>query len=381
MNKTRKCEHWLNTYKDWVAPRVQVQQSYVLWSGLYALSAALKRRVWIPRGNGLLGSWDCYPTLYVIFVAPPGYGKTTTLRFASDLFDDVPTLIPAPTACSVAVLAKKIAESPDNSLYIIAEEFGEFMSKFGLDGYEFLTGAFDGKKHMTIETISRGIEFSTSPCLVMAAGTTPKWIADKMPESVISGGFAARVIFVYEDTLRFKRLYYDDVNFDELEKYKNALSHDLNHIAINVTGEYDIEKPAKKFMEDWFQSHNPLKQHPKLQSYYQRKHVHAHKIALLWHISYSDDKILTRHDFEAALELLELTEKNLPKVFVGVGKNIHSLDLKTIYEYIKENGQVPKRQILDQFESVATEEGMGKLMKHLLATGRVRVENGCYVAT
>ena len=349
-----------------------------MWGGLFTLACALRRRVFLPKDSGL-GSWDCYPHLYMFLVAPPGMRKTTTLNYGAELLEDIPNVIAAPTVSSTAVLAKHLSESPDSSLFIIAEEFGEFMSKSGNEMYEFLTGAFDAKKKLNIETISRGIEFSEKPCVNLGAGTTPNWIAANMPEAMIGAGFASRVIFVYEDSLRRRVLFHTDVNYPELEEKKKDLIHDLTHIA-NLAGTFTITPDAQEFIEVWYREQRPERKSPKLQGYFQRKHVHALKVAMLWHISYSDELIITRHDVEMALALLEMTEAKLDKVFAGVGKNKFAVDIKDIYNYIKENGPVSRSEILSQFESVANNDILLKLLEHLLSTNKIIVAAAQYSA-
>lgn len=372
----RSCDHWLKDFVSWMSPRIQVAESYIIWSGLYMLAAAIRRKVWIPR-EGLLGSWECYPNLYLTFVAPPGYGKTTTIRLAEELFDDNPTVYKAPI-CTVAVLAKKISEIPDNAIYIVAEEFGEFMMKMGKDGYEFLTGAFDGKRKMEVETISRGIEFSNQPSVNLATGTTPTWIAENMPESVIGGGYAARVIFLYEDEFRFEQMYYPDVDFTELDILKSKLAADLYYISTELSGPFGIEKEAQEYVEAWLKTNKPYSKPPKLQGYFTRKKVHLHKVAMLYHLSYSDDKILTKHDFEMAFSFLQLSERNLHTVFSHIGKNRYTVDTRSILAHIIQNGQVSKQEILSQFDSVGDVQQIEKLLSHLNLAGKIKMVNGKY---
>lgn len=342
-----------------------------MWGGLFTLACATRRRVFVPKNVGL-GSWECYPHLYVFLVGPPGMRKTTTLNYGAELLEDIPSVVGAPTVSSTAVLAKKLNDSPDASIYIIAEEFGEFMSKSGNEMYEFLTGAFDAKKKLNIETISRGVEFSEKPCVNLGAGTTPSWIANNMPESMIGAGLASRVVFVYESSLRKRQLFHEDVDWDELDQIKLKLVHDLTHIS-NLAGTFTIEPYAKRYLEDWYQAQKPERRSPKLQGYYQRKHVHALKVAMLWHIAYSDELVITKHDAETALALLEMTEANLDKVFAGVGKNKFAVDTRDIYDYIKENGPVSRPEILSQFESVGSSDLLNKLLEHLIMADKVIV--------
>lgn len=373
MEYQRKCNSFLQTFRDWNLPRSEVQESMIIWAGLFSLSTALRRRVWIPKTSGL-GSWDCYPFLYLMFVAPPGMRKTTTLNYAAELFEGLPDLVQAPNACSQAALSERLSSSPDTSCYIISEEFSDLLLKSGPEMYEFLTSAYDARKKFETSTISRGIEFIEKPCINMGAGTTPIWIANNMPESAIGGGFASRVLFLYENTLRKKTLFHE---YDMVlnEKLKEDLTADLRHISKNVAGEFTLEKEAKEFTEAWYQSHMPEKAHPKLQGYYQRKHVHVLKTAMLYRVSYSDELILTTHDVRMALSILESTiEKNLALVFEGIGKNIYTFSMKDISKFIFEQGKVKRKHLLNSFKSVATPSMLGELIQGLIAMGEIEFE-------
>jgi hypothetical protein len=366
----RKCDHWLNSFVEWTRPRSEVQESFLIWSGLFALSSALRRRVWIPREY--LGSWECYPYLYIILVAPPGMRKTTSLNYALELFEDLPELHQAPNTTSQAALALTLTDSKDCSAYIVSEEFSDLLIKSGKEMYEFLTSIFDGRKKYVSATISRGIEFLERPCLNMAAGTTPIWISNNLPVDVIGGGFASRCIFIFEDTLRRKKMYHMDVDYKELSELKSKLVYDLDHISRNITGKFKFDNPSTlQYMEEWYQDLHPQKYPTKLQGYYTRKHVHLHKVAMLWHLSYSDELVLTKHDFDSALGLLELIEDKLPLVFEGVGKNIYVLDIKAIYLYIKREGRVTRAELLDQFQSAAEPNKLLELINMLVAMRKI----------
>lgn len=373
MEYKRKCDNFLQTFRDWTLPRSEVQESLIIWAGLFALATALRRRVWIPRTSGL-GSWDCYPFLYIMFVAPPGMRKTTTLNYALELFEGLPDLIQAPNACSQAALSERLSSSPDTSCYIVSEEFSDLLLKSGPEMYEFLTSVYDARKKFETTTISRGIEFIEKPCINMAAGTTPVWIANNMPESAIGGGFASRILFVYENTLRQKRLFHN-YSHEDTDTLRENLVADLRHISKEVGGEFVIADEAKEFLEQWYQNHQPEKNHPKLQGYYQRKHVHLLKTSMLYRISYSDDLTITSHDVKMALNILENTiEKNLTYVFEGIGKNVYTFSMKDISKFIAEQGKVKRSELLRSFKSVATPAMLGELIQGLIAMGEIEVE-------
>jgi hypothetical protein len=185
----RKCKNWLQEFGKWTLCRSEAPESFIVWTALFTLASALRRHVYIPRS--LMGSYDIYPNLYIMFVAPPGRArKTTTTDYAETLIDDIDDITKSPELITKESLLSTLINAPDTAMCIRAPEFGEFMAKSGPDMYGFLTNMYDGKKKIQVSTLSRGHEFAEKPCINLLGATTPQWIAANMPESVIGGGFA-----------------------------------------------------------------------------------------------------------------------------------------------------------------------------------------------
>lgn len=338
-----------------------------MYAGLFSIAAVLRRNVSV--GKEWLGSWDCYPHVYFMFVGPPAeVRKTTTMKFSGVLLDMVPDLHPAPTILTQAVLMKRLMDAEDNSVYIFAKEFSDLvMKQAAREMYEFLTSIFDGDAKFESETISRGIEFANDPCINLFAATTPGWIADNMPEDVISGGFASRCIFVYEDAPRYKKLFFDDVVVPmDLAQQQLDLVEDLIHIS-KLKGKFKIEPDAKKFLEDWNRGMK-IPQGTKIASYFARKPTHVIKLAMIIRVAYSDDLTLTIQDFKDALAILSATEERMIEVFGGVGKNPYTADMKSILKFVKDRGRVTKAEILIAFEASAEPLMLERLLVALLKT-------------
>jgi hypothetical protein len=375
----RKCKNWIDDFVDWCKPRSEAPVSFILWTGLFTLAAGVRRQVKVPKKY--FGSWECSPNLYVIFVAPPGRArKSTTTDYAEDILDGVPSINKAPTIVTQASLLNRLVESSDSSVYILSREFGSFIKKSGMEMFEFLTDIFDGRKTIESSTISRGIEFAERPCVNLLAATTPRWISENMPESVIGGGFASRVIFVFEERVRRRQLYYEGLNHEWHEQKQQDLIADLKHIVQKCHGDFEIDDAAKTFMEEWYNK-NAENQHEnyRLHGYFERKPAHIHKIAMLLHLAYSDDLVITLPDFKKAIELLEVLEIKLPKAFQSIGKNEYAPDMDRILEYVIDNCEdgpkddkkswVARPVLFKEFYSNAQPNLLTELIAGLIAMG------------
>lgn len=379
MPLTRKCKNWLLSFRDWSLPRSEAPESFHFWSGLFTLSSALKRNIFV--GREYLGGWECFPHLYVIFVAPPGKSrKSTTAAYSEELLREIPIVNRAPTSITKEQLLKKLSEAKDNSVSIFSSEFAMFIQKSGLDMYDVLTDLFDGKKDISVETIGRPKDFANKPCVNLLAATTPEWISSNMPESIIGGGFASRVIFVFEERVRRYRLYYKGIDYSYLDGLKKDLLADLLHIAVNIQGEFEIDEDGKHFMEQWYaafmkEQESTSTLNYRLQGYYQRKPAYVHKLAMLLHVAQRDDLTLTTEDFEGAIKILNGVEKKMPKTFQNIGKNPYTVDMDRILAFIYEKGEVKRKELLAAFYHVAQPQILMDLVGALLAMGKIKVKS------
>lgn len=368
----RKCENWLQTFHDWSLIRSEAPESYHLWTGLFTLASCLKRRVRIPKK--ILGGWEVSPSLYVMFIAPPGKArKSTTSTYSEDLLQYVEVVERCSTQVTKEKLIEKLGTSRDASLSIFSSEFSNFIQKSGPDMYDVLTLLFDANRQISAETLSRKMDFAEKPCVNLLACTTPGWVAANMPEDVIGGGFASRVIFVVEEASRRKKLLYKDGELDWtlLESQRETLVEDLRHIAINIEGDFEFDEEAWEATEAWYHKSEETAANYRLQGYYERRPAHLMKLMMLIHISYSDELVLNKIDFETALTILEDLERKLPKAFEHIGKNPYTSDMMKIVEFIERKGKVTYKELAANFYQVADPRTFESLVEGLVSIGKL----------
>lgn len=366
----RKCPNWVETFEAYVAPRSEASIQLIRWTAVWTIAAALRRRVFIPKTAGL-GGWTCYPFLYIMFVAPPGHRKTVTIEKAESLLDNIPHLPKPPTFTTKEALVDQILKSPDSAIYLTMEEFGDLILKGGVEMYEFLTSMYDGKKHLRQHTMARSLEYAEKPCINLLAGTTPEWIAGNIPRALIGGGFASRVIWVYEDQFSKRRLFHDKEIIKKCLELEPYLIADLKHIS-EINGEFSFTPESEKFLEDWYQNLEKNYKGFKYQGYVQRKHVMVLKLSQILRVAYSDSLVIEKVDAENAIILLESVESKLGKVFQGVGRNEYALDMRDIITFVREKGKVTDSELRIQFQSSASPAKLEELIQGVLLTGKVR---------
>ncbi|KKK89988.1 hypothetical protein LCGC14_2727580, partial [marine sediment metagenome] len=355
--------------------------------GLFILASAVRRKIYIPKT--VLGSWEVAPYLYIMFVAPAGKArKTTTLSYVDDLLLDEMGIKKASQGMTQQVLMKRIADSPDASISIKIGEFATFFNPSKDVMIDFLTALFDGAKKHDSDTLSRDIEYAERPCINLLAATTPKWIAENLSENAIGGGFASRVIFIFEETVRRRKLLYhigpDKVDFAKLEKIYKNLFTDLLHISQNLEGEFKMTKEAEVFIDTWYKKYadKPTIPDPRLIGYHERKPAYVFKLAMLCHIAYSDELVISKPDFDQAIAILGQVEGKMLQTFQAIGKNPYTLDINSIKEFVEAHDKgITPNVLRKHFQHVAAPKMLEELITFLIVTGDIVEVNANGVIT
>lgn len=378
MTETRKCKNWLTSFKDWIYPRSEAPETYIVWSGLFTLASVIKRKVYIPK-NKMLGSWECYPNIYVLFVGPPATRKTTTMDYADALLAEVPNITEAADSMTQQVLAKRITESRDCAISIRSGELGTFINPSGSVMIDFLVSLFDGRRKFSTDTLLRNVEFATDPCVNMIAATTPIWIANNLSELMVGGGLTSRTMLIFEEDLRRRQLFYEELDYEYLDKVHKNLVQDLVHISTNIAGQFKFTEDAKGYAEEWYKGLK-MPEDYRLVGYYGRKHVHLFKVAMLVRLSYSDELLITQADLSHALKLLETVEKKLSFAYQSVGKNPYTSELDAILDYIRVKGKVSRKDLLSRFYQAAPPAMLLELIGALMSMEKIAIDptNGAY---
>jgi hypothetical protein len=380
----RKAGDWIDTYLNWSLDRSEVKATQLVWAGLFALSAVLKRKVKIPAI--IMGEYDIHPNLYVIFVADPGKTrKSSTMGFCMSLLRDLNLMLPnnsrervnlASDTVSQSAMVQNMSNTHDGSMCITASELGSFMIVGGEAMYNFMTHIFDNPRSYEYRTRAHKLEIVNNPSVCFFAATTPTWMQDNMPPHVIGGGFASRTIFVYEDSLRQRQLYYSHLDRDKYEKMRQDLVADLVHLT-QLEGEFKHDSPrTQSMMEAWYRdvASTPADD-PRLVGYFERKPLHIHKLCMLLSVAESDRLQITESHFDKALKLLDEVEKKMARTFLAVGMNTQAGLIVRLSDYIGTQGGVVDLQTLaGKFFHDCSGDELKEALADMCLMGTVRIE-------
>lgn len=369
----RKCSNWLQSFLDWTMPRSMAPESVLTLCALFTLSSALRRHVKVSKKY--FGAWDSYPNMYIIFVADPGIvTKSTSIRFVTDLLNELPHVTRSPSSLTTATLVEKLSTSPDCTLSCIISEFGLMMERQPAL-YTMYTDLYDCGDTYTEATMVRGDKAIIRPCINLLSATTPDWISDNMSANALNGGFGSRTIFIKETAPRNPRLFYDPP--DDLGKYdklRSDLISDLNHISEFVEGDFQFTSEAKAWYENMFQESLSDKGGlvTRLKGWKSRRFDYITKFAMLMTVAVTDELVIHEPIIQDAVKLLKFFEQRMTPVFKSIGKNVYKSDIHSMLEYIKDNEKVPRDTLLGEFLSNGEPEKIQSWIEMLIQMNKIR---------
>jgi hypothetical protein len=322
------------------------------WSGVAAVAGALRRRVWLS-----MGYYRWCVNHYIIFVAPPGIvSKSTTVAIAMDILRKVPGISFGPDIVTWPALVSAFAASMESfdvagdyhtqcALTLESSEFGNLVNPTDREMIDLLVTLWDSKQGgFSKVTKNSGNDKVENPWINLIACTTPSWIAGNFPEYVIGGGFTSRCLFVYTDT-KEKLVAYPIYHIPQgMQETQARLAADLEHIATQLAGPYQLSSEAREWGEQWYERHyaNPPKnlQDERFGGYLARKQTHLHKLAMILAASSRDELIITLEDLVLAADRITDLEADMPKVFARIGRSEDSIQAERFIQFVHKNSPV-----------------------------------------
>lgn len=336
-------KRWQFYLQDFESP-----QLFVDWSFYYMIGAALERRVW--WGDHPM---QVFPNPFVIFIGPPGSGKSMPGDVVKDCFSSIDevdkktgytkqVIKRGPNSITLARLTEWLhenyttisvplrsdqspTEKPDVYTYssiafIASGEIGNLFKKDDKDLIRFFNEGWDCKD-FTKETKGCGHDNIRNMCVSLLGCGTPNWMRDAVNSSLLNEGLSARAIFVsagLEDRRKLTTYY----KFSDEQKREYQIIKEHIKFLSGIIGEVDLPKSTIDWFTDWYERRNVrINSDRKLDDYYGRKKVHLMKMAMILHFADSQDMTIRVEDMERALDLLNITELNMSRALSGVGTN------------------------------------------------------------
>lgn len=327
---------------------------YHFWVAATAISASLKRHVYINRGP-----WKLYPNLYTVLVGHPAIGKGEALSpglqalrkaNSANIMSDRITIEWIKQELSKGFASPPMVSSggtisigqPDSSCLLVAPELSVFL-RFPEDELPDLADLWDSRPEPQMYgTRSKGLVTITSPCPSMLAGCAPEWLKDAVPPSAVGGGFARRVNFVYADKPSQMNPWPDDTDWTTVLA---PLVEDLKHIHTRLHGEYKFDNAARPAFEKVFMDQYADMEDEATFYYSKARWSNAGKLAMAIAASKRDDLVILKEDMEEADAMTLIVRDDLRKVFRGVGSSDLVSAGDKVVQFLETSGTASKAQI------------------------------------
>lgn len=342
---------WIDAYVAH-ASHTEAPKLMHFWAGVWTLSGALRKKVWMDQ---IAFRW--VPNFYIIFVGPPGIvAKSTTASLGEGLLQEIPGIKFGPDVVTWQSLVTSFANAcesfeyndeyhPMSALNLIASELGNLIDMQNKEMINLFIDLWDGRKSLNKQTKMSGNDTVQGPWINMLGCTTPNWISENMTSAAVGGGLSARCIFVFANK-KERLIAYPKYNFPKnTPETRVKLLQDLEHISLNLCGEYNLSDEARAWGEQWYAIHwgNFGKDWKEewLEVYLARKQTHLHKLAMILAASTRDELIITVEDLALAEVMLNTTEQGYPQVFSHVGKGGDAVQADRLVEFVRHAGEAP----------------------------------------
>ena len=356
------------------------------WVAVSTVAGALRRRVWLD-----MNYFKWAANFYIVIVAPPGIvSKSTTVAVGMDLLRRVPGINFGPQVVTWPALVTAFAGANECfelegewhtqcALTLESSEFGNLVNPQDREMIDLLVTLWDSRQGgFKKSTKGSGTDLVENPWINMIACTTPAWIAGNFPEYVIGGGFTSRCLFVYTEE-KEKYIAYPNLHVPkDMKETQDKLVQDLEHISINLLGNYALTSAAVEWGTAWYEYH--YKNRPealddeRFGGYIARKQTHIHKLALVLAASQRDDLIITHEDLFLANQMVSDLEKDMPKVFSKIGRTEESVQAERFVKFVQSRGVVPYDEAYRHchlaFPNMRDFEG---ILKGALSAGYIRM--------
>lgn len=379
----RVLDDWLPAFLQY-ASITEAPKKMHFWSGVGAIAGALRRRVWIDMKRF---TWT--PSFYVIYVAPPGIvAKSTTADIGMDLLRSVPGIKFGPDVVTWQSLVTSFAAAsesfewngewhPMSPLTLVASELGLFINLENKEMVNLLIALWDGRKRLEKQTKMSGNDMVEAPWINLQGCTTPHWVAENMPPSMIGGGLSSRCVFVYADQKEKYVAYVDEAVSENDHILREGLVNDLEHIS-QLAGSFIITEHArawerKRYREFWEEVTTKMDDRM-AEGYAARKQTHLHKLAMILAVSRSDDLTIDLIDLQTAEVMLQELEPDMHKVFSRIGRSEASVEIERLMDAVK---RMKKISLIDAYRLVhgyfSNPQDFDNALLGLVRAGRIRM--------
>ncbi len=381
---------WISSILD-CTKKLESPREYWRWSALAAISAVVKRNVWLDRG----GFTKTYANIFVILEGDSGIKKSLPIDMAQQMVAAVNNtrVIAGRISIQSAITKLGKAYTQENGKmvitacgFLVSKEFETFLIKddatFGI-----LTDLYDSSNHQKWENSLKhsGDETLKEPYITLLAGSNETNLRKVLPPEAMEGGFMGRLFLI-----KAKRGDGGKPNI-LLRKVENPLKIDdlipyLREIS-QLEGEFKFEDDSLiDYLETWYENTRKKPSDDKT-GFINRLDSHVFKVAMLLSLSKRLNLIITKEDIEEAIDMCELLTSHAIKSSEGTGQGELGRLIKMVLAEMMdaEDYSVTKVRLLRKFYGEFDASVLTKIIDHCLQskwiTENLRANETFYMLT
>ena len=374
-------QDWLKLYMRYTA-HSEAPDQFHFWVGVGTIAAALRRKVWI---HELYYDWT--PNFYIVFIAPPGIStKSTALSIGQELLSQLGTIHFGPDSLTWQALVDAVSNAredvliagkpvPMSCLTFFSSEMGSLIDLNDPKMMIVLTDLWDGKNGSWVRaTRTSGSLVAVNPWLNMLMATTPAWLSENMPRSMINGGFVSRCVMVMSSS---KRRYVPYPSREALPedhaRLKEELIRGLQEISM-LKGEFKLTDEAYEWGSRWYEEHwqtftKSVSPNDPIASYYARKQTHMHKLAMVLSASESGRMVIEARHLQAADAILSSIEQDAGRA-IKIVQTTETMETgKEMIDLIHARGRILKSTLYRAFMHKHTYREFNELLNSVVQSG------------
>lgn len=325
----------------------EAPENFHLWSALAVASAVVNRKVYI--------DWPphrIYTNLYVLLVGDQGSRKGVAEGLAKDTvklnFPNIPigASVTSPQAITKKMASIECTHSFVDELGVSTEvhpiaffvsELKHFLGLNQMGMIDLLTDAYDDK-YIEADYKTAGNDIIINPYITLLACETPDWILTRLKNEMISGGFARRIIPIYEKSIREPI----PIPFQtpEMMKAQFRCISTLQKISQKI-GQVKFTPKAKDIYAKWYTDElrkPPIE--PLMRGFASSKHTQMLKVATLLTLLDTDDLLLTEETILISIQLIQNTLPGMEELYKGAGRNELARPTERLMEWLNSRGGV-----------------------------------------
>lgn len=374
---------WLGDYIEYTK-KTESPEVFHIWSAISAIAGALGRKCYVDRGF-----FTTYPNQYIILVASSALCKKgTAVEIALGIYNKAMPKYPATDR-------KPSMQKLIQNLELVRQKLGysfcylynsELSTLFGrgavnTDLMDFITAQYTCPDAWLYETASRGEEWVKECYLNFIGCTTPSDLAE-MPASLVGGGLAGRILFIFSETPR-EPIHNPMKHYTpNIAKMKDNLIHDLKDINL-IQKPFTLTKEADQVHQYLYEENFRKKDYDfRLLPYQGRKGEHLISLGMIISASRSSDAIIDEHDINTANAFLAGMESTVIDAFTGLGHEGETKHIDQVLKIIKRhNGPIPYSLLLKKMFRYANANSLQELLGTLMEANVIKFNttNGkCY---